>query len=148
MRYDGGKRSSTWNIGRSVQILTAALFLLALTGFPPTAGAQESVTYTWTAPTTGGAVDGYQARVKRGAGPWQVLADSLAVRSVTYTQPAGSVDQLQVYAFNHRLEAILDGNGQLIGQRSVRQYGQGSPYGVPNVTDVNAPGGCGRPVRQ
>lgn len=125
----------------------AVLFLFVIAVWPPISHAQQSVTYSWTAPTTGGAVSAYQFWTKYGANAWTVHADSTVTRSVTFTQPAGTVCQVKVRAFNHRLEAILDANGQMIGQRSVRRYGVDSPYGIPNVTDISAPGGCGRPVK-
>jgi len=130
------------------RIVFAVIGLCILAVWPPVTQAQQTVTYTWTAPTTGGAVSAYQFAVKSGSSAWATMTDSTAARSVTYTQPDASVHQTRARAFNHILEAVTDASGQLIGTRYVRQYGPWSDYSIPNVVSPAAPGGCGRPVKQ
>ncbi len=128
--------------------IIAALALLAISAaWPPTSQAQQAVTYTWTAPTTGGAVLGYTVWRNAGTGIWVSVVDSTQTRTYTYTQPAGTSHQIKVAAFNRRSVPIMSGE-LMVGTTTARQYGPDSPFSVPNSTDINVPGGCGRPVKQ
>lgn len=152
MRYDGGKRSSMWNIGRSVQILTAALLLSAMTCRPPLVFAQtEAVTYTATAPTTGNTPVGYQWWSKIGTAPWSIQTvagtDSTFTPTATFAVPTGIPHQVYVRAFDRVATPVMQGE-QMVGVTTARRFGVQSPYGVPYTPPTNAPGGCGRPVRQ
>ena len=130
------------------RITTATIILLALAIWPPASKAQESVTYTWTAPTTGGPVWGYTVYRNTGNGTWTVAVDSTQTRSYSYSQPAGSSHQIKVAAFNRGVTPIMSGE-LVIGQAvSSRRYGPDSPFSVPNTVDIAAPGGCGRPSKQ
>lgn len=149
MRYDGTRRGSTWNSRRgrrAVQALVCALLLFALTGFPPVSQAQEAVTYTWTAPTSGGTPAGYQVQRNLGNGVWVVAADSIATRSFTYTQPAGSSEQIRVAGIWRGSEPVMVGE-LIVATRYLRIIGPWSQNSLPYTPPVQT-GGCGRPVRQ
>lgn len=128
--------------------IIAAVALLAISAaWPPTSQAQQSITYTWSAPTTGGTVLGYTVYLNPGNGTWIVAQDSTATRSYTYTQPAGTSQQIKVAAFNRSVSPVMV--GELITMTLVgpRRYGPDSPFSVPSTIDPAAPGGCGRPAK-
>jgi len=129
--------------------LSAALFFVfAMSVYPPPSSAQQTASYTWTAPTTGGAVLGYTVYLNPGTGTWIVAQDSATTRSYTYTQPAGTSHQVKVAAFNRAVTPIMSGEliiGTAVGPR---RYGPDSPLSTPSTVDPAAPGGCGRPVKQ
>ena len=128
--------------------LAAIIILVSMAVWPPISHAQQSITYSWTAPTTGGAVLGYTVYLNPGNGTWIVAQDSTATRSYTYTQPAATSHQIKVAAFNRGVSPVMV--GELITMTLVgpRRYGPDSPFSVPSTVDPAAPGGCGRPTKQ
>ncbi|HAM56409.1 MAG TPA: hypothetical protein DC063_03745 [Arenimonas sp.] len=133
------------------QLAAAVLFLIALAAFPPAGQAQEAVTYTATAPTTGNTPVGYQWWTKIGTSAWTVQAvagaDSTVTPTATFTVPVGVPHQVYVRAFDRVATPVMQGE-QMVGVTTARRFGVQSPYGVPYTPPTSAPGGCGRPVRQ
>ena len=127
-------------------LLALLLLVPLLTAWPPAASAQESVTYTWTAPTTGGTPAGYQVQRNAGNGVWTVAADSISTRSFTYTQPAGSSEQIRVAGIWRGSEPVMVGE-LIVATRYLRIIGPWSQNSLPYTPPVQT-GACGRPVRQ
>lgn len=122
--------------------------LLIIAAWPPVTYAQEAVSYTWTAPTTGGPVWAYTVYRNTGNGTWTVAVDSTQARTYAYTQPAGTSHQIKVAAFNRSITPIMSGDLIIGTAVSARRYGPDSPLSVPSTVDIAAPGGCGRPAKQ
>jgi len=107
-------------------IVTAALLLVVLSG---TAMAQEEVTYTWTAPTTGSAVDHYVLQVSVDGGPFTTEDD--AVSGTTYVLTA---------TYEHEYTVRVAG---------VDSQGRQGPYSAssdPYTPSLGAPGQPGKPI--
>lgn len=107
-------------------IVTVGLLLIALSG---TAQAQEEVTYTWTAPTTGSPVDHYVVQVSVDGGPF--VTENDAVSGNTYVLTAQYEHEYVIRV------AGVDGSGR---------QGPYSASSDPYMPSLGAPGQPGKPV--
>lgn len=131
-QYDGSQRSSTWNGRRLAQLAAAALFLLALTAFPPV-GQAQTVTEDWTCnpPTTGSPANWYQFGYYYTATP----TDTTKITpELLCPEPAAPVVWL-TYDLRRQLRVVV---------RAKDQWGRYGPWiSSANYTaDLGAPGGC------
>jgi len=112
---------------RSVLLAVAALAVILLAG--GTALAQEQVTYTWTAPTTGSPVDHYVVQHSVDGGAWVTVATD--VTGTTYVLSAEYDHQHQIRV------AGVDAQGR---------QGPFSEPSDPYTPTLGAPGQPGKPV--
>lgn len=111
---------------KSGLIVTLALLLVALGG---SALAQEEVTYTWTAPTSGSAVDHYVVQHSVNGGPFVTVND--AVSGNTFVLTASYEDE------------------HVVRVAGVDSSGRQGPYSVPSdpyTPSLGAPGQPGKPI--
>ena len=107
----------------------ALLILLALAAFATGALAQEDVTYTWTAPTTGSPVDHYVVQHSVNGAPFVTI--DVNVSTNTYILTASYEDE------------------HLIRVAAVDASGRQGPWSVasdPYTPTLGAPGQPGKPI--
>jgi hypothetical protein len=105
------------------------LVLLAIAAIGTSALAQEEVTYTWTAPTTGSAVDHYVVQHSVNGAPFVTINASVSTN--TYLLTASYEDEHSIRV------AGIDSSGR-----------QG-PWSVPSdpyIPTLGAPGQTGKPI--
>jgi hypothetical protein len=106
--------------------LVAAALLLA---FAMSAQAQESVSYTWTAPTTGSTVDHYVVQHSADGGAWVTVDEN--VTGLTYVLTAA-------YDVEHRV--------RVAGVDALNRMGPWSTASDPYTPTLGAPGQPGQPI--
>lgn len=107
-------------------ILIATVLLVVAAG---AVQAQESVSYTWTAPTTGSAVDHYVVQHSTDGGAWVTVDD--AVTTLSYTLSAA-------YDVEHRI--------RVAGVDALDRQGPWSAASDPYSPTLGAPGQPGQPI--
>ncbi len=108
--------------------LVAALIVLGLFA-AGTAFAQESVTYTWTAPTTGSTVHHYVVQHSADGGAWSTVSDNL--QATTYILTAS-------YDVEHSV--------RVAGVDAIGRQGPWSLSSEPYTPTLGAPGQPGKPI--
>jgi hypothetical protein len=108
--------------------LVTALIALGLIA-AGTAFAQESVTYTWTAPTTGSTVDHYVVQHSASGGTWVTVNDNL--HATTYVLAAA-------YDVEHSI--------RVAGVDALGRQGPWSLSSEPYTPTLGAPGQPGKPI--
>lgn len=112
---------------KSIQI--SLLFALSILAIAATAQAQEEVTYTWSAPTTGSPVDHYVVQHSEDGGSWITVESALA--NNTYVLTAA-------YDVEHAVRvAAVDAEGR---------QGPWSIASEPYTPTLGAPGQPGQPI--
>ena len=91
--------------------------------------AQESVTYTWTAPTTGSAVHHYVVQHASNGGTWTTVSDNL--QATTYILAAA-------YDVEHAI--------RVAGVDAIGRQGPWSLPSEPYTPSLGAPGQPGKPI--
>ena len=113
--------------GHRIVIVTALIVLGLLAA--GTALAQESVTYTWTAPTTGSTVDHYVVQHSADGGAWTTVSDNL--HAITYVLAAA-------YDVEHSI--------RVAGVDALGRQGPWSLSSEPYTPTLGAPGQPGKPI--
>lgn len=106
------------------------LAVLAVMVFAAGAYAQETVNYTWTAPTTGTAVDHYVVEHSEDGGDWVVVEGN---------QTTNSYQLVAEYNVEHRI--------RVAGVDTQGRQGTWSVPSDPYTPDLGVPGAPGQPVR-
>jgi len=110
---------------KAILIILGAISLMLVQG---AALADVQVNYSWTAPTTGTAVDHYVIQHSVNGGPWSQIATS-ASNSYTLTASEGDSHQIRV-----------------AGVDAQDRQGVYSVSSDPYVPDAGAPGQPGKPI--
>ncbi len=110
------------------KILVTALIALVLLA-AGAAFAQESVTYTWTAPTSGSTVHHYVVQHSADGGAWSTVSDNL--QATTYILTA-------TYDVEHSI--------RVAGVDALGRQGPWSVASEPYTPTLGAPGQPGQPI--
>ncbi len=111
-----------------IQILVT-LTALTILAVAATAQAQEVVTYTWAAPTTGSPVDHYVIQHSEDGGAWVTVQDSQSTNSYMLTAAFDAEHSIRV--------AGIDAQGR---------QGPWSVASEPYTPTLGAPGQPGQPI--
>lgn len=105
------------------------LTVLSLLAFAATAQAQEEVTYTWSAPTTGSAVDHYVVQHQEDGGDWVIVSSNVTTNEYVLTAD---------YDVEHSI--------RVAGVDALDRQGPWSVAADPYTPTLGAPGQPGQPI--
>jgi len=116
------------NTKHSILPYLLCLMVFSLTTVSAQAQTEVSVAYTWTAPTTGSAVDHYVVEHSVDGGSWSQIATT-STNSYTLTAAIGQSHQIRV-----------------AGVDASNRQGPFSEASDPYTPDLGAPGAPGKPI--
>ena len=127
LRFGASASGPYWVPAAAVTVTGATMEVPAAPGLPTALAAMathESVTLSWTAPTTGGTVSGYRLWRQRGTGPLAVVGNDLAAATLTHTDPGLT----SASAYQYRLQALsAAGAGPRTAAESITTAGPVKP---------------------